>query len=126
MAADHDVSAIFFKKRPPKFQGQPIVENRSEKASKGAAQSDHGDIHFTAGGKVGGRRDHHLAWKRKKGRRIRDWHVALFFKQKTKLVASRGSIKRNATCILPVFGTMIAPSFGDPSQLMGKQKKKRR
>jgi hypothetical protein len=65
-------------------------------------------------------------WKRKRGKRISGWHVALFFKQKTKMVASRGSIKRNATCILPVFGTMIAPSFGDPTQLTGKKKKRRK
>ena len=52
-------------------------------------------------------------WKRRKGKRINDWHLALHFKQKTKLAASRGSIKRNAACFLPVEGTQIPPAFGD-------------
>ena len=53
-------------------------------------------------------------WKRKKGKKYNDWNLQLRFKQKTKLIASRGSISRNATCILPVKGTMVTPSFGDP------------
>lgn len=52
-------------------------------------------------------------WKRKRGRRISSWNLQLRFKQKTKLIASRGSISRNATCILPVKGTMVGPSFGN-------------
>ncbi len=63
-------------------------------------------------------------WKRKKGRRIQSWHLALYFKQKTKLVASRGFNKANATCILPVQGTMVAPSFGDPNLIQGKKKRR--
>ena len=52
-------------------------------------------------------------WKRRKGRKIHNWSIQLHFKQKTKLVASRGSIKRNATCILPVEFSQVAPSFGE-------------
>ena len=51
-------------------------------------------------------------WKRRRGRRISNWNLQLRFKQKTKLIASRGSISRNATCILPVKGSMSIPSFG--------------
>ena len=52
-------------------------------------------------------------WKRRRGKRIANWNLQLRFKQKTKLIASRGSISRNATCILPVKGTMVTPSFGN-------------
>ena len=61
-------------------------------------------------------------WKRRKGRKIRSWSIQLHFKQKTKMVASRGSIKRNATCILPVQGSTVTPSFGE--FLLGKKRKK--
>lgn len=62
-------------------------------------------------------------WRRKKGKRIYGWSIQLHFKQKTKMVASRGSIKKNATCVLPVQGTMVSPSFGNPE--MGRKKKRR-
>jgi hypothetical protein len=52
-------------------------------------------------------------WKRKKSRKYVGWHIALHFKQKTKLIASRGSNKLDATCFLPVKGTRVTPSFGD-------------
>lgn len=54
-----------------------------------------------------------LKWKRKKGRKIRNWSIQLHFKQKTKMVSSRGSIKKNATCVLPVQGSQVPPSFGE-------------
>lgn len=60
-------------------------------------------------------------WKRKKGKGKSDdkydnWHLSLYFVQKTGMVASRGSDKKDATCILPVKGGMVAPSFGDPKE----------
>ena len=61
-------------------------------------------------------------WRVKKKKRYANWSIQLHFNQKTKLVASRGSNKTNATCILPVAGTMLSPSFGNPP--MGKQKKR--
>ena len=61
-------------------------------------------------------------WKTRKGKKINSWHLALHFKQKTALAASRGSIKLNATCILPVFGTQVSPSFGDITLLKKKKK----
>ena len=64
--------------------------------------------------------------KVKKGRRFGNWSIQLHFKQKTKLVASRGSLKANATCILPVRGTQVGVSFGNPNIDKGKKKKKRR
>ena len=56
-------------------------------------------------------------WKRKKGRKIESWHITLNFKHKSKLIASMGSNKRNATCVLPVEGSQLTPSFGDISYL---------
>ncbi len=66
-------------------------------------------------------------WERKKGKgkeddKFNDWHLELHFNQKTAMVASRGADKKEATCILPVKGTRIKPSFGDP-KLYKKQKK---
>jgi hypothetical protein len=61
-------------------------------------------------------------WRRKKGKRIYNWNIQLQFKQKTKMVATRGSIKRNATCILPVFGTMVSPSFGNAEKPKKRKK----
>jgi len=58
----------------------------------------------------------------KERKKINGWHLALHFKQKTKLTASRGSIKRNATCFLPIEGTQVAPSFGDINLLKKKKK----
>jgi len=60
-------------------------------------------------------------WKIRKKKRIINWSIQLHFKQKTKLIASRGSIKKNATCILPVHGSTVPPSFGVIPQ--GKRKK---
>ena len=48
--------------------------------------------------------------------------MQLHFNQKTGMVASRGSEKNDATCILPVKGSKFNPSFGDP-KLAKKQKK---
>ena len=64
-------------------------------------------------------------WKRRKGRRIMGWHIELQFKQKTKMIASRGLNKKDATCILPAPGSMVPPSFGDPNVILGKKKKNR-
>ena len=61
-------------------------------------------------------------WKKRKGKKINGWHIALHFKQKTSLAASRGSIKRNTTCYLPVEGIQVSPSFGDKN-LLHKGKK---
>ena len=41
------------------------------------------------------------------------------------MVASRGSEKNDATCILPVKGSKFNPSFGDP-KLAKKQKKQKK
>ena len=61
-------------------------------------------------------------WKTRKGKKINGWHLALHFKQKTALAASRGSIKLNATCFLPIFSTQVSPSFGDITLLKKKKK----
>ncbi len=60
-------------------------------------------------------------WQRKKGKgkdddRYGNWRIELHFNQKTKMVASRGSDKRAATCVLPAKGTKQPPSFGDPKK----------
>ncbi|MHA1931340.1 MAG: hypothetical protein ACW96X_02305 [Promethearchaeota archaeon] len=66
-------------------------------------------------------------WEKKKGKgkeddKYNEWRLELHFNQKTGMVASRGSEKNEATCILPVKGSKIKPSFGDP-KLAKKQKK---
>lgn len=66
-------------------------------------------------------------WQKKKGKgkeddKYNEWRLELHFNQKTSMVASRGSEKKDATCILPVKGSKIKPSFGDP-KLYKKQKK---
>jgi len=66
-------------------------------------------------------------WQRKKGKgkdddKFDQWRLQLHFNQKTGMVASRGSQKNDATCILPVKGSKFNPSFGDP-KLAKKQKK---
>ena len=66
-------------------------------------------------------------WQRKKGKekegdKFNNWRLQLHFNQKTGMVASRGSEKNDATCILPVKGSKFNPSFGDP-KLAKKQKK---
>jgi len=66
-------------------------------------------------------------WQRKKGKgkegdKYNHWRLELHFNQKTGMVASRGSNKSDATCILPVKGSKMTPSFGDP-KLYKKQKK---
>ncbi len=58
-------------------------------------------------------------WKVKKGKKFKEWHLAIYFIQKSKLIASRGSNKMDAVCILPVMGTQVVPSFGDPSVFKG-------
>ena len=60
--------------------------------------------------------------KGKEGDKFNNWCLELHFNQKTSMVASRGSSKTDATCILPVKGSKITPSFGD-LKLYKKQKK---
>jgi hypothetical protein len=62
-------------------------------------------------------------WSRKKKNKIKDWHMALMFMQKTGMVASLGADKDSAYCVLPVEGTKRAPSFGDYEALKKKKKK---
>lgn len=69
-------------------------------------------------------------WKKKKGKgkdddEYNNWRLELHFNQKTGMVASRGSEKNDATCILPVKGSKATPSFGDP-KLAKKQKKQKK
>jgi hypothetical protein len=69
-------------------------------------------------------------WEKKKGKGKEDdeynkWRLELHFNQKTAMVASRGSEKKDGTCILPVKGSKITPSFGDP-KLAKKQKKQKK
>ena len=53
-------------------------------------------------------------WKvKKEGKKFKEWHLALYFMQKSKLITSRGSNKMDATCVLPVIGTKVTPSFGN-------------
>ncbi|MFX1378553.1 MAG: hypothetical protein ACFFA4_05630 [Promethearchaeota archaeon] len=69
-------------------------------------------------------------WQKKKGKGKEDeiynkWRLELHFKQKTAMVASRGSEKLDATCILPVKGSKLNSSFGDVklAKKQAKQKK---
>jgi hypothetical protein len=69
-------------------------------------------------------------WQKKKGKGKDDeiynnWRLELHFKQKTAMVASRGSEKIDATCILPIKGSKLTPSFGDVklAKKQAKQKK---
>lgn len=69
-------------------------------------------------------------WQKKKGKGKEDdiynkWRLELHFNQKTSMVASRGSEKLDGTCILPVKGSKITPSFGDV-KLAKKQKKQKK
>ncbi len=69
-------------------------------------------------------------WQKKKGKgkegdEYNHWRMELHFNQKTGMVASRGSQKKDATCILPVKGSKSDPSFGDP-KLAKKQKKQKK
>ena len=69
-------------------------------------------------------------WQKKKGKGKEDdeynnWRLELHFNQKTGMVASRGSDKKDGTCILPVKGSKATPSFGDP-KLAKKQKKQKK
>ncbi len=69
-------------------------------------------------------------WKKKKGKgkdddEYNNWRLELHFNQKTGMVASRGSEKKDGTCILPVKGSKATPSFGDP-KLAKKQKKQKK
>ena len=62
-------------------------------------------------------------WQRKKGKdKFKNWQLELHFNQKTGMVASRGSNKTDATCVLPVKGSKGTPSFGD-LKLYKKQQK---
>ncbi len=63
-------------------------------------------------------------WTNKKKNKIKDWHLALFFIQKTGMVASRGADKDAAYCVLPVEGTSRTPSFGN-QELKKKKKEKK-
>ena len=65
-------------------------------------------------------------WKKTKGKKIFSWRMELHFNQKTKMVATRGSVKENATCILPVEGTELVPSYGDPLLVNPKKIKKKK
>jgi hypothetical protein len=69
-------------------------------------------------------------WQPKKGKGKEDdkynhWRLQLHFNQKTGMVASRGSEKNDATCILPTKGSKFNPSFGDIklAKKLKKQKK---
>ena len=61
------------------------------------------------------------SWSRKKKNKIKDWRLEMWFVQKSAMVASRGSHKDDATCILHVKGSKRPPSFG---VLPKKEKKK--
>ena len=61
------------------------------------------------------------SWSKKKKNKIKDWRLEMWFVQKSAMVASRGSHKDDATCILPVKGSKRAPSFGAVPK---KEKKK--
>jgi len=52
------------------------------------------------------------SWSKKKRNKIKDWRLEMWFVQKSAMVASRGSQKDDATCILPVKGSKLSPSFG--------------
>jgi len=65
-------------------------------------------------------------WKKTKGRKIFSWRMELHFNQKTKMIATRGSVKENTTCILPVEGTELVPSFGDSGLVNPKKTKKKK
>ncbi len=42
------------------------------------------------------------SWSKKKRNKIKDWRLEMWFIQKSAMVASRGSHKDDATCVLPV------------------------
>jgi hypothetical protein len=52
------------------------------------------------------------SWSKKKRNKIKDWRLEMWFIQKSAMVASRGSHKDDATCVLPVKGSKRPPSFG--------------
>ncbi|MFX1411116.1 MAG: hypothetical protein ACFFA6_12245 [Promethearchaeota archaeon] len=52
------------------------------------------------------------SWSKKKKNKIKDWRLEMWFIQKSAMVASRGSHKDDATCVLPVKGSKRSPSFG--------------
>jgi len=52
------------------------------------------------------------SWSKKKKNKIKDWRLEMWFIQKSAMVASRGSHKDDATCVLPVKGSKRPPSFG--------------
>lgn len=62
-------------------------------------------------------------WSKTKKNKIKDWHLALMFIQKTGMLASGGADKDAAYCVLPVEGTKRVPSFGN-QELKKKKKKK--
>ncbi len=62
-------------------------------------------------------------WTRKKKNKIKDWHLALIFIQKTGMVASPGADKDTAYCVLPIEGTKRTPSFGNKELKKKKEKK---
>jgi hypothetical protein len=61
------------------------------------------------------------SWSKKKKNKIKDWRLEMWFIQKSAMVASRGSHKDDATCVLPVKGSKRSPSFG---VIPKKEKKK--
>ena len=65
-------------------------------------------------------------WKRTKGKKIYSWRMELWFKQKTKMMSTRGSIRENATCVLPVETTEVVPHFGDSQTVLAKKIKKKK
>jgi len=66
------------------------------------------------------------SWSHKKKNKIKEWRLELWFNQKTAMVASRGSHKDDATCVLPVKGSKRSPSFGTvpPKEIKEKKDKK--
>ncbi len=66
------------------------------------------------------------SWSHKKKNKIKEWRLELWFNQKTAMMASRGSQKNDATCVLPVKGTKHTPSFGMVPKKEKKDKDKKK
>ena len=52
------------------------------------------------------------SWRKKKGEKLRSWHLTLQFMQKTGMMATLGANPDDALCVLPVEGSEASPSFG--------------
>lgn len=63
------------------------------------------------------------SWTHKKKSKIKNWHLSLWFIQKTGMVESRGADKDAATCVLPVEHSKMSPSFGKLPPKVHKEKK---